>query len=1267
MRLVIDMQGAQSSERRKRGIGRYALSFTEALIQQAAQHEVILLLNGAFPESIPLIKAQFDAYLQPHQYRIWFTHHDIAAFNPENQAHRQAAALIRERVILELNPDWVVITSLFEGFIDNTVVTVSQSSTIETAVILYDLIPLRYPNIYLSVPENQRWYHEQLLELKKADLLLAISNSSAQEAIEQMDYPAEKIVTISSASTDFFQPITVSEEQRHKLQKQYGITEPFMMYTGGNDWRKNIEGLVRAYCLLSAELQNQYLLVIVCKMSDADQKRFRDMAQQLGTQPERILFTGYVSDADLLVLYNLAELFVFPSWHEGFGLPVLEAMQCHTATIVSNCSSLPEVIDFPAALFDPHSPESIAAKITEVLTNPDFKTELIVHSQQQVKKFSWEQTAQRALQKLEAVPIVPTAKAPANAPSFKPKLAYFSPLPPAQSGISDYSAELLQNLVNHYHIHLITDAEILDECVLPSACQVVDIEHFKKYFLHYDRVLYHFGNSHFHEAYFDLLRHYPGVVVLHDFYLSGPQALSEKLGLRHNAFYQALYESHGYTALLERLAGADEHGLMMKYPCNYPVLAQALGVIVHSHYAMQLAKQWYGDFKANFFQQIPLLRQPAKILGAQDKIALKNQYGFAAESLVICSFGFLNKTKLNHFLLDAFLASELRNNPQVHLVFVGKNPLDENGQTLQDKIQRANLGQRIKITGWTEAQTYQDYLCISDMAVQLRTLSRGETSAAVLDCMNYGIATIVNANGSMAELDPQAVRLLPDLLTDQALIEALEQLADNPELRHKLGQAAQNRIRTSHNPESCAQKYAQAIEDFYVHNPPLSQWLESLKNTLHLFNESQQLALADAVTNSLPRRPAQPRLFLDVTATYQQDHKTGIERVVKALITELIQVKDLVHRIEPVYLTQHGAAWQYRYATGFTLNLFGHIPSPLAETVVDAQTGDLLVILDISGTPFIEAANSSLYRYYQNLGVEVTTVLYDLLPLQLPEVFPPAFSAMYENWLQAATKTDHVLAISQSVAEDFDIWLENQPKLGALPTIDYWHLGANASLEEQVISSVLSREKYLDRLPPDGVTFLMIGTIEPRKAHLQVLQAFDLLWQAGRAVNLIVVGREGWREAASSQKRNLPEIIHALSQHSQRNERFFWLDNADDDLLQALYQHADALIFASYGEGFGLPLIEAAQYRLPIIARDLKVFREVAGASAFYFPDRKDADVLSQAIHEWIELYQKHQHPCSSALPYLTWQESALRFYAKLDSCSKSHGKSCKMPAILKT
>ena len=115
------------------------------------------------------------------------------------------------------------------------------------------------------------------------------------------------------------------------------------------------------------------------------------------------MLTGFVPEEDLLVLYNLCKAFVFPSWHEGFGLPALEAMSCGRAVIGANTSSVPEVIGRDDALFDPMSDSSIAAKLEEVLTNDAFRSELERHGLEQAKRFSWDASAQRAIAAFEAL------------------------------------------------------------------------------------------------------------------------------------------------------------------------------------------------------------------------------------------------------------------------------------------------------------------------------------------------------------------------------------------------------------------------------------------------------------------------------------------------------------------------------------------------------------------------------------------------------------------------------------------------------------------------------------------------------------------------------------------------------------------------------------------------------------------------------------------------------------------------------------------------
>lgn len=159
----------------------------------------------------------------------------------------------------------------------------------------------------------------------------------------------------------------------------------------------------------------------------------------------------------------------------------------------------------------------------------------------------------------------------------------------------------------------------------------------------------------------------------------------------------------------------------------------------------------------------------------------------------------------------------------------------------------------------------------------------------------------------------------------------------------------------------------------------------------------------------------------------------------------------------------------------------------------------------------------------------------------------------------------------------------------------------------------------------------MVGTVEPRKGHAQVLAAFELLWTKGYDIDLVIVGKEGGMVEALTNK---------LRQHFEAGQRLWWLKDVSDEYLVQIYRVSTCLIAASLGEGFGLPLIEAAKYQLPIIARDIHVFREVAGSHAYYFADTT-AQNLAKAVVEWLQLKATLQQPGTESMPWLTWQQSA--------------------------
>ena len=177
---------------------------------------------------------------------------------------------------------------------------------------------------------------------------------------------------------------------------------PFLMYTGAIDHRKNIEGLIRAGARLAPALRRAHQLAIVCAVQPHHRSALEQLAHAHGLAGSELVLTGFVAEDDLARLYNLCTAFVFPSWHEGFGLPALEAMACGRAVIGANTSSVPEVIGRGDALFDPHDEADMAERMAQVLGDAAFRAQLEHHGLERPRRFSWEATADRALQAMLA-------------------------------------------------------------------------------------------------------------------------------------------------------------------------------------------------------------------------------------------------------------------------------------------------------------------------------------------------------------------------------------------------------------------------------------------------------------------------------------------------------------------------------------------------------------------------------------------------------------------------------------------------------------------------------------------------------------------------------------------------------------------------------------------------------------------------------------------------------------------------------------------------
>jgi glycosyltransferase involved in cell wall biosynthesis len=371
------------------------------MVRRRSGHSFTIVISDANPEGASYVRAAFADLLPPDAIRTFAIPRQVSELT-NHAAKVRAAELIREQFFAELQPDYVHLASLFEGLLEDVVTSVGEVfPAAHTAVTLYDLIPLVQRDRYLGDPKAAKHYLAKIEHLRRAGLLLAISNFSRLEACELLSIDPSRVVNISSAADGRFRPLQLTSKAAEELKLRYGIQKKFLMYTSSFDQRKNQAALIRAFGLLPVSTRTRYQLVIVGNGWDAMYQQLRNVAQEAGLSKNDIVFAGHVVDADLLPLYNLCDLFVFPSLAEGFGLPVLEAMSCGIPTVCSNTTSLPEVIGMEAATFDPSSPRSIATTIERALVDLDFQRALRAHGLERAKLFSWDESARRAIEAFE--------------------------------------------------------------------------------------------------------------------------------------------------------------------------------------------------------------------------------------------------------------------------------------------------------------------------------------------------------------------------------------------------------------------------------------------------------------------------------------------------------------------------------------------------------------------------------------------------------------------------------------------------------------------------------------------------------------------------------------------------------------------------------------------------------------------------------------------------------------------------------------------------
>jgi len=318
--------------------------------------------------------------------------------------HKEMDCFPNEQIIIE-NPFPLISTYAWYSYIFrkigkyniDIIHNPAQVPTIFTKKLRYiisvmDLTPFIVPN---ESKHGRPLIYKLLFNetLKKANKIISISESTRNDLVEYFDIESDKIVTIPLAVNALYKHLPT--EKTTIVKQKYNINYPYILYVGTLEARKNIARLIKAFYKLRKQGVS-HKLIIVGKRGWKYKEIF-DIIRELHLESD-VIFTGYVRENDLPALYSAADVFVYPSIYEGFGLPLLEAMACGTPVITSNASSLPEVVNDAAVTVNPYDTDSLTNAIYAILSNNDLRSDLVRKGYKRAASYSWDKCASRTVQ-----------------------------------------------------------------------------------------------------------------------------------------------------------------------------------------------------------------------------------------------------------------------------------------------------------------------------------------------------------------------------------------------------------------------------------------------------------------------------------------------------------------------------------------------------------------------------------------------------------------------------------------------------------------------------------------------------------------------------------------------------------------------------------------------------------------------------------------------------------------------------------------------------
>jgi glycosyltransferase involved in cell wall biosynthesis len=517
VKLVVDLQACQTPGSGPRGIGRYSFELAAALARNASLHDLHFLLNADFADGIEALDRALKAAGRVTCERYRLVPLDASYGSRRRRLQRIDDAILNWRYACT-GADALHVSSVFEGWQAGGAHVTSRIRDVPAGVrsaTLYDLIPLIFADTYL--PAEARALYDARVELFGSfDLVFAISESTRRDAIAHLAIPPSRIVNIGAATTTAFRHLgTIAAERAHDVLHRHGLGPRFMLYVGGIDFRKNIDGLLMAYAALPPAIAHEVQVAVVCELSSVEREMLLARAASLGVAQPPVL-TGYVTDDDLNALYNLCEVFVFPSLYEGFGLPLLEAMTCGAPAIASNASSMPEILGDPEALFDPRDPIAMARMMEGLLDNPYRRKRLGEANRHRARQFSWDAVAWRFIESLEDAMARRLVDDATLGGHRRPRVAVVVPAASESSVAGRYVARMLPYWNRPFEVDIVGQAPAPGAAGTESGIGVIAPAALRGTNSRYDCVVYHVGTGEIPDTVRTLLNDVPGVLVVHD-------------------------------------------------------------------------------------------------------------------------------------------------------------------------------------------------------------------------------------------------------------------------------------------------------------------------------------------------------------------------------------------------------------------------------------------------------------------------------------------------------------------------------------------------------------------------------------------------------------------------------------------------------------------------------------------------------------------------------------------------------------------------------